>query len=195
MFVPASLKRLELTRCRLPGGALLRSIDHAPNRGPQMHNLKSFSTLRTVQRVEELQHFMRMSVSLIAPGTLSSLGLSLGEARWQDIAPLIDSGWLRELESLQLDGTELKDEDSQWFLANCPNLTELHLINAVNVTGVFLLDMIKAPTCVLREVFLTMCHNVSKDIVPWAQEHGVEIRYKEPPNPSEMNGRKVREYY
>lgn len=193
--LPPILKHLEITRCRIKGRSLLRSI---PNQWPHAFlskTLKTFSTLYTVPRLDELRILIQTAVSLIAPGALLSLGLSLGEAQWQDIAPLMHFGWLRELESLQLDGTELKDRDSQWLIANCPNLKELHLIHAVNLTGVFLLDMIKAPTCVLRKVSLTTCHKVSKDIVPWARERGVEIRYMAAANASEMNGRKVREYY
>ena len=58
---------------------------------------------------------------------------------------------------------------------------------------VFLSDLIQAPKSKLREITVNKCAKVSRDIVPWAKERGVEVEYIA--YTETLVGRRVREQH
>ncbi|KEF56681.1 uncharacterized protein A1O9_06870 [Exophiala aquamarina CBS 119918] len=90
---------------------------------------------------------------------------------------LLEHGCVKRLRHLQFTCQRLTDSHSASFIEHMPQLETLTLRDAA-ITGVFIMDLLKTPTCRLREVHLQGCLTVSGDIVPWAKARGVNLTIK-----------------
>ena len=186
LLLAPSLRRLKTEHC-------LFAVQESSTSFPALENLESlhmFSNHARPQEWSSYSPFIRQAASKTAPGRLLSLGLYQDLERSNDLLSLLTFRWFKGLTSLQLRGPAIKDEHSRLFIANCPDLETFSLYDA-QITGVFVSDLIKAPTSRLRKITLRECLKVSQDIVPWAKERGVEIDTR--PYVTKTVGLKVRE--
>lgn len=121
--------------------------------------------------------------------SLSDLSLSLQPC---DDIKFVESwlaGCFQNVQRLALTCQTIEDIDSGMFIEGFPELRTLQLHNAM-ITGVFIVDLLKAETCKIREVTLSGCDKVSSDIVEWAADRGVSVSITKPP---ESGSRRLRE--
>lgn len=88
---------------------------------------------------------------------------------------LLVSGRLSHLIFLGLKCQDLRDDDVPLFISGCPDLDILELKSAMYITGCFIIDLLKAPTCQLRRLVLNNCDSVSPDAIEYARQKGVNV--------------------
>ncbi|KAK5055176.1 hypothetical protein LTR84_012925 [Exophiala bonariae] len=183
IYLPVMLQDL-----RLGDQGLMANTAHPPE-----ESFTSLTNLTSLDLVLEKHWPEYLAASLMpAPGDtkLSELRLSVNPEHADTVLQLLGSGSARKLRLLKLDGCQwLKDNHSGIFTTHLPELEDLTL-GAAAITGVFIMDLIKAPRSRLKKVQLTNCNAVSGDIKPWAQGHGVNLTIKKP---GITNGQRVRE--
>jgi hypothetical protein len=170
--------------------------------GPLLGSFTTLDNLETLNMLESdtmgangetYPQFIRHAVSQTRPGTLSSLCLAQTRTWPEGFTTMMASPWFQRLTYLRIEGgSTIKDQHSQMLLEYCPDLENLH-ISAASITGAFLFDLIKAPTSKLRTIKLEKCEKVSRDVVPWAKEHGVDVLYVS--SITSHTGRRVREHH
>jgi len=181
LLLPPSIKHLDMATCTFIPGEDTSSGFTAPS-FPPLPNLKTLKMSNEGSGPiyqESFPLFICQAASKTNPGVLSSFRVHQSLAWRPNLVDLIRSPWFRGLTSLRIDTTSLEDSHNQVLIESCPDLQTFH-INGPSITGVFLSQMIKAPTSKLRKIVIDKCHKVSTDIVPWAEERGVEIVYIAP---------------
>lgn len=108
---------------------------------------------------------------------LSELSLHVDQALERRALEFLESGCVKRLRHLTLRCQSLNDNHSATFIEHLPQLENLTLSVAA-ITGVFIMDLLKAPQSRLKEILLCDCLAVSRDIVPWAQARNVKITIK-----------------
>ena len=107
--------------------------------------------------------------------TLQQLIISFTPETANHLPNLLMSGCLKRLEWLSVRCQNLMDTHAQLFLWGCPNLKTL-ILEEAQITGVFVSELLKAPTCPLQEIRLIRCSKVSSDIILWAAARDVEVK-------------------
>ena len=194
LLLPPSLRHLEMTMCIFVYQEV--PIHSMPTTSfPALDNLETLNILDSKRMAGErvpYPPFLRHAITKGRQGGLSSFSFSIENALAEDFVTMMTSPWFRGLTNLRIgDRRTIKDQQSQVLLDNCPNLETLQL-EAASITGVFLSDLIRAESSKLRKITLSTCNQVSRDIVPWARERGVEIEFV---NGLEVMGHPVREYH
>jgi hypothetical protein len=108
---------------------------------------------------------------------LSELSLHVDQGLERRALEFLESGCVKRLRHLTLRCQSLNDKHSTTFINHLPRLESLTLSVAA-ITGVFIMDLLKAPQSRLKEILLQDCLAVSRDIVPWAQARNVNISIK-----------------
>lgn len=121
--------------------------------------------------------------------SLRDLSLSLQPCSDPKFVELSLAGCFQNVQRLALICQAIEDIDSGFFIEGFPELRSLQLHSAM-ITGVFIVDLLKAKTCKIREVSLSGCDKVSSDIVEWAAHRGVSVSITKPP---ESGSRRLRE--
>lgn len=125
-----------------------------------------------------------------ADTNLSEIRLSVDPHHDGPVLQLLGSGSARKVRLLKLEGCQwLKDSHSTILTSHVPRLENLTL-RAAAITGVFIMDLIKAPHSRLSKVLLTDCTAVSSDIIPWARARNVNLTIK---RTDVNNGQRIRD--
>ncbi len=196
ILLPPQIRHLKLRECKfLP--VETGPLTSAPSTTfPSLDSLESLDLLDTAATIidrisrEPYPLFIRHAAMNTNPGTMTSLAISQNRAWPANLVSTISSPWFNSLKSLRIQGSEIKDEHAQVVLLNCPDLETL-FISEASITGVFVSDLIKAPTSRLCCVTIDKCHKVGRDIVRWAEERGVEVQYIT--QFDNVTGRRIRE--
>ncbi|KIV96009.1 hypothetical protein PV10_03593 [Exophiala mesophila] len=106
--------------------------------------------------------------------SLSDLSLYLHPYGDRKFVELTLAGCFQNVQRLSLACQAVEDIDSGMFIEGFPELRTLKLHSAM-ITGVFVVDLLKAQTCKIREITLSGCDKVSSDIVEWAAHRGVSV--------------------
>lgn len=125
-------------------------------------------------------------------GVLTELSIDVDALDSSHFVHLMTSvGWMKQLQHLRLKLQALNDMHSQLFIEGCPHLKTLVLENAL-ITGVFVVDLLTAPSSQIALLVLKDCVKVSLDTIDWARNRGVHVEVRN--STQALGGRIVRHY-
>ncbi|KAJ9603166.1 hypothetical protein H2200_012461 [Cladophialophora chaetospira] len=191
ILLPPQIKHLAMTACRFFNEGQDVSIVYPP-----LDNLETLNILDSrvvaADRAPWPQ-FIRQASIKTKPRTLTSLSLTQDPpARPGNRVQMLDIAWFLGVTSLRIEGPDIKDEHSPNVIRSCPRLETLYIKDAA-ITGVFVSDLIEVLGSQLRSFTLDNCAKVSRDVVTWAKERGVQVEYITV-NES-LGGRRIREQH
>lgn len=172
----------------------LKSVTWRPI--PDVPPLTRLTDLRTLDlKVNEWPRYLDSEFLPTEEETnLSELSLDVDLTASRRGLEFLEHGCVKRLRHLTFGCQNLKDVHSTTFIERIPQLETLTLRDAA-ITGVFIMDLLKAPTCRLREIHLRACPNISRDVVPWAKARGVNITMRKNLESAKNGQRRVHEYY
>jgi len=152
--------------------------------------------LRTLDlRIREWPQYLELgSLPTEDETRLSELSLDMDFQVNQQGLEFLEHGCVKRLSHLTLRCQSLKDPHSATFIKHMPNLETLTIGDA-SITGVFIMDLVQATACRLREIHLQSCANVSRDVVPWAKSRGVRITMAKDLDAPRRGQRTIRAHY
>lgn len=187
VFLPRSLRHLDLVSC------LFIPLDERSTMSvPNFTVLDNLEYLSIIENVSFPRFILPVGTTPPKPGKLETCLLTHSHETEGDVAKLVQSGWLKGLKHLVVRGSTLNDSHSRFFIEGCPDIQTLALEGAM-ITGAFISDLLKAPSCKLRLIRLMLCTQVSSDVVPWAEVRGVKIKLMHHGLGPDLGGRRVRE--
>ena len=138
---------------------------------PPLENLKTlFCHVET-----PLPDFLLQAAEKTKPGQLENCEFLENFGMGTRFLRLLESGWLKEIKYLWMDGSNINDAHSQLLIDNCPNLRHLNIDCGGGITGCFVLDLIKSPACKLETVHISCERNDFREVGRWAKPQGVEV--------------------